>query len=113
MSLQTLVNPTAVGTDVAGPMANFDPNQAYSWPAFTWTGSYIGPSTVARRRRGDGVRHQRVLEPGGGHVRVELRRVGARVDLTYSPSAVPEPGTLALVGLAAGLAGLRLRRKTK
>jgi hypothetical protein len=47
MSLDTLVNPTTVGTDIAGPMADFDPNQAYSWPAVRWAGTYSGPTDVA------------------------------------------------------------------
>jgi hypothetical protein len=33
VALDTLVNPTTVGTDAAGPMADFDPSQSYSWPA--------------------------------------------------------------------------------
>jgi hypothetical protein len=47
VSLQTLANPTTEGSDVAGPMANFDPTQAYSWKAVTWTGTYTGPTTAA------------------------------------------------------------------
>jgi hypothetical protein len=33
LALETLVNPIVVGTDVGGPMANFDPAQSYAWPA--------------------------------------------------------------------------------
>ena len=40
VSIDTLVNPTTVGTDVAGPMADFDPTIAYSWPAARWGGTY-------------------------------------------------------------------------
>ena len=47
VSLDTLVNPTKVGTDVAGQMADFDPNQAYSWPAAHWSGTYSGPNDAA------------------------------------------------------------------
>src|SRR5207249_3338364 len=47
VALDTLVNPTAVGADVAGPMAHFDPSQPYSWQAVTWAGTYTGPADAA------------------------------------------------------------------
>ena len=47
MSLDTLVNPTTVGTDVAGPMADFHPENPYSWPALRWAGTYSGPTDMA------------------------------------------------------------------
>jgi hypothetical protein len=47
IGLQTLANPTTEGDDVAGPMANFDPTQAYSWAAVHWTGAYTGPTSAA------------------------------------------------------------------
>jgi len=43
-ALKTLVNPTPVGSDVGGPMANFDPVQSYAWPAVHWDGKYSGPT---------------------------------------------------------------------
>ena len=42
-AIDTLVNPTRVGTDVAGQMADFDPTAAYSWPAVRWAGTYPAP----------------------------------------------------------------------
>ena len=54
VSLDTLVNPTTVGTDIAGPMADFDPKQSYSWPAVQMGGDLFGAD-----RRGDAGRsHQ-------------------------------------------------------
>src|SRR5207248_2111684 len=47
VNLQTLVNPTTPGNDVAGSMANFDPTQSYSWEAAHWTGAYTGPTDDA------------------------------------------------------------------
>jgi hypothetical protein len=47
IAIDTLVNPTTVGTDVAGVMDHFDPMQSYSWPAVKWTGSYSGPTDAA------------------------------------------------------------------
>jgi hypothetical protein len=47
MSLQTLINPTTVGSDPSGLMDNFDPTQSYSWAAVKWTGAYTGPTDVA------------------------------------------------------------------
>jgi hypothetical protein len=47
VNLQTLVNPTTVGTDPGGSMDNFDPTQSYSWAAVKWTGTYTGPTDVS------------------------------------------------------------------
>jgi hypothetical protein len=47
VALQTLVNPTTVGTDVPGTMDHFDQTQSYSWAAVHWTGTYTGPTDVA------------------------------------------------------------------
>src|SRR5439155_654664 len=47
VALDTLVNPTAVGTDTPGPMAHFDPAQPYAWRAVTWAGTYTGPADAA------------------------------------------------------------------
>ena len=66
-----------------------------------------------RLGRGDGRSTPRVCKPGGRHRSAGTSTRRPRAGLDLQPVAVPEPGTLALVGLAAGLAGLRLRRKTK
>ena len=46
LALETLLNPTTGGMDVLGPMANFDPTQAYAWPVVQWAGIYTGPADV-------------------------------------------------------------------
>jgi len=42
VAIDTLVNPTTVGTDVPGAMAEFDPTRAYSWLAAEWAGRIPG-----------------------------------------------------------------------
>ena len=86
VSLQTLVNPTAVGTDVAGRMANFDPNQAYSWPAFTWTGSYNGPTSVAALDAATGFDTSGFLNPVVGTFGWSFESGGHGLDLIYCPA---------------------------
>jgi hypothetical protein len=44
VALDTLLSPTTVGNDVAGPMADFDPLRPYSWLAASWAGKYSGPT---------------------------------------------------------------------
>ena len=70
IALDTLVNPTTVGTDVPGQMADFDPSQSYVWPAVR--GRHVfRPHQRSDAGRGHNLRHQRVPEPGHGHVRLE------------------------------------------
>jgi fibronectin-binding autotransporter adhesin len=110
VSLDTLVNPTTVGTDVAGLMADFDPSQAYSWPAAKWAGTYSGPTDVAMMDAATSFDTSGFLNPVTGTFGWSLDPAGQTLSLTYTPSAVPEPGTLTLVGCAAaGLASWRRR----
>jgi autotransporter-associated beta strand protein len=112
VSVETLVNPTTVGTDVPGQMANFDPNQAYSWSAVTWAGSYSGPTDASVLDATTTFDLSGFANPNSGRFGWALDLGGHNLSLTYSPSAVPEPGTLALGGLAAlGFAARKLRRK--
>jgi autotransporter-associated beta strand protein len=112
VALDTLVNPTTVGTDVAGQMAGFDPSQPYSWPAVKWAGTYSGPTDVAMLNADTSFDTSGFLNPVAGTFGWNLDPAGQTLSLTYSPSAVPEPGTLALVGLAAAV-GWRWRRRIK
>jgi autotransporter-associated beta strand protein len=111
IAIDTLVNPTTVGTDVAGPMDHFDPNSAYSWPAAHWAGSYFGPADAAALDGATSFDTGAFLNPVAGTFGWALDAPDHTLSLTYTPTAVPEPGTLALVGVAAiGWGTFRRRR---
>jgi autotransporter-associated beta strand protein len=114
VALETLVNPTTVGTDIAGPMADFDPMHAYSWTAAHWAGAYSGPTDAMTLNAGTSFDTTGFVNPIAGTFGWSLDTADHTLALTYTPSAVPEPGTLALVGLAAsfGAAAYRRRRRT-
>jgi autotransporter-associated beta strand protein len=101
VSLQTLVNPTTVGIDLPGMMDHFDPMIAYSWPAVTWSGSYAGPADAATLDAATAFDTTGFANPMAGRFGWQLDAGGHSLSMTYSPTAVPEPGTIALVGLAA------------
>jgi hypothetical protein len=111
-ALDTLVNPTLVGTDVGGPMADFDPDRAYAWPAVRWAGAYSGPADAATLTASTSFDTSGFLNPVAGTFGWALDPAGQTLSLVYTPSAVPEPGTLVLSGMAmtAGLAWYRRRR---
>ncbi len=110
VAIDTLVNPTMVGTDVSGPMADFNPTQPYSWLAARWSGTYAGPTDVAMLDADTSFDTSGIVNPIAGSFGWSLDPTNQTLSLIYTPSAVPEPGTLALVGLAA-LAGWRWRRR--
>jgi autotransporter-associated beta strand protein len=101
VSLETLLNPTTVGMDVPGMMDHFDPTRAYQWPAVEWMGSYFGPSDVSVLNASTSFETTGFLNPIAGSFGWSLDQSGHMLALTYTPSVVPEPGTLALVGFAA------------
>jgi autotransporter-associated beta strand protein len=111
VAIDTLVNPTTVGTDIAGPMANFDPSLAYSWTAVEWTGSYTGPTNAAVLNASTAFDTSGIVNGFSGSFGWDFGPDGHSLALTYTP--VPEPGTLLMVGAAAsGLALYRRRRPT-
>ncbi len=99
VAIDTLINPTMVGTDVAGPMADFDPTQSYSWTAARWTGNYAGPTDAATLDADTSFDTSGFVNPIAGTFGWSLS--GSSLSLSYTPTAVPEPGTLALIGAAA------------
>jgi autotransporter-associated beta strand protein len=110
VAINTLVNPTTVGIDVPGMMADFDPTHSYSWPAAHWAGSYSGPTDVAMLNEATNFDTNGFLNPVAGSFSWQLDPPAQTLSLIYTPSAVPEPGTLALAGLAA-VVGWRWRRR--
>jgi hypothetical protein len=108
--LDTLVNPTTVGTDVAGPMADFDPANPYSWLAASWTGTYTGPSDPATLNASTAFDTSGFENPISGQFGWRFGPDGRSLSLTYEPASVPEPGTLALTALM-GLGFAILRRR--
>ena len=92
-------------------MDHFDPNSAYSWPAARWAGSYSGPTDAAILDAATSFDTTGFLNPIAGTFGWSLDPAGQTMSLIYTPSAVPEPGTLALAGLAA--AGVAWRRAAR
>jgi hypothetical protein len=101
VSLETLLNPKTVGNDVAGPMDHFDPSLPYSWPAVEWSGTYAGPVDAATLDASTAFDTSGIANPVAGTFGWALDRNGHMLSLTYLPSPVPEPGTLALCAVAA------------
>jgi len=91
-------------------MADFDPTRAYTWLAADWAGSYSGPTDSTILNASTSFDTSEFANPIAGTFGWSLDAVDHSLSLTYTPTAVPEPGTLALVGLAAaGVAGWRRR----
>jgi T5SS/PEP-CTERM-associated repeat protein len=98
-SLQTLLNPTTVGNDVQGAMANFNPNQQFTWKVFDWTGTYTGPtddSSLTATVLLDRTNFVNATAPGSQFI-FHFDSVNKEIDLIYQP--IPEPGTFGLTGL--------------
>jgi hypothetical protein len=110
--IDTLVNPTTVGTDNLGLMADFDPSLAYSWPAVEWTGAYSGPTDMATLNSTTTFDSSEFANPIAGTFGWSFDSAGQTLSLTYTPTPVPEPGTLGMSGIAAAglLTSCRRRR---
>jgi autotransporter-associated beta strand protein len=111
VSLETLVNPTTVGDDVPGTMADFDPSRAYTWPAIEWAGAYTGPAEVAYLNASTSFDTSGFANPVAGTFGWALDTADNTLSLTYTPSAVPEPSALVLSGIAGAVAVFRPRRR--
>jgi autotransporter-associated beta strand protein len=111
IALDTLLNPTRVGMDVAGPMDNFDRSRPYEWPAVQWIGAYTGPTAARELNAATTFDLNAFANPIGGDFGWSLDPAGHTLSLMYTPTSVPEPGTLALLGIAAIGFGLRRGRR--
>jgi hypothetical protein len=94
-----------------GLMSNFDPSQSYSWKVFGYQGGYTGPTDTATLDASTNIDSSGFLNPHAGRFDLVLNQASQEMDLVFTPTAVPEPGTLSLVGLAALAATRRLRRR--
>jgi fibronectin-binding autotransporter adhesin len=103
VAIDTLVNPTTVGTDVPGPMADFDPTRSYDWVAMKWSGAYSGPADEATLNADTTFDTSGFANPVAGTFGWILDPTNRTLLLAYTATAVPEPGTVSLVGLAAAL----------
>jgi autotransporter-associated beta strand protein len=111
VSLQTLVNPTTVGVDVPGPMDHFDPTRAYQWPAVEWTGAYTGPTDPEFLNSATAFDTTGFASPIEGSFGWALDAGGHSLSLAYTPTAVPEPGSLVLTAVVSGLGWIARRRR--
>jgi fibronectin-binding autotransporter adhesin len=110
VAIETLVNPTAVGVDVPGSMDHFDPTRSYVWPAVSWAGTYSGPADAATLAAATAFDTNGFLNPVDGSFGWSLDAGGHGLSLTYTPSAVPEPGALLLTAFAVVIPAVRRAR---
>jgi autotransporter-associated beta strand protein len=111
VAIETLLNPTTVGNDIAGLMDHFDPSHPYIWPAVEWTGPYAGPADVAMLDAATTFDMTGFANPVAGRFGWALDENGHSLSLTYTPAAVPEPGSLLLTGCMAGLGWFTGRKR--
>jgi fibronectin-binding autotransporter adhesin len=99
--------------NVAGTPSNFNPTQAYQWDFITATGGLPGSINANEfaldtHLFGDATSGTFSIAVGTG-----VGGIGY-VALDYSPSAVPEPGSMILAGLASlGMAGMGWRQRRR
>ena len=99
VALDTIVSSPDVDSDALAPMANFDPTKFYTWPAVEWAGTYSGPTNAAMLDATTSFDTSGFLNPIAGTFGWSLDLQDQTLSLTCA-SAVPEPGTLALVSVA-------------
>jgi autotransporter-associated beta strand protein len=101
----------SAGNMTPGLMSDFDPSKSYSWRLFAYAGSYTGPTDTASLDASTNLDASGFLNPHAGRFDLVLNQPAQEMDLVFTPTAVPEPGTLVLVGASGLLAALRARRR--
>jgi hypothetical protein len=101
----------AAGDNTAGLMSHFDPTQSYLWKMFSYEGTYTGPTDTASLDASTVLDDAGFLNPHAGRFDLVLNQASREMDLTFTPTAVPEPGTLVLGGLGSLVAGWMIRRR--
>jgi autotransporter-associated beta strand protein len=109
IAVQTLTNPTTVGNDVAGPMANFNSNQSYSWTFLTYAHSWTGPTDDPTLNASTTIDTSQFANAVSGTFSIHLDTTAQTLSLVYTATPVPEPTTVGLVAVA-GLAVTAVRR---
>jgi autotransporter-associated beta strand protein len=108
-------NPSAAGgyeptgDSTPGLMTDFDPTQTYTWKLVGYQGSYIGPTDTATLDASTVIDTSGFLNPHPGRFDLVIDQTNQELDLVYTPTAVPEPGTLLLCCLASGVGLLKAR----
>ena len=113
LALETLLNPTPLGADNLGPMANFDPARSYAWPVITFAGTYAGPTDSATLTADTLFDLSGFQNPHPGTFGMQFDAGNRSIDLVYMPSAVPEPGTFALTTVGGILLIRAVRRRRR
>jgi hypothetical protein len=101
VALDTIMNSATSDTDAGAAMANFDSSKSYDWPAVQWTGSYSGPTETATLDASTSFDTSGFVNPIAGTFGWQFNWGTHSLSLTYTPTSAPEPGTLALTGVAA------------
>jgi hypothetical protein len=85
VAVQSLINPTSVGTDPTGTFDNFDPTQSYVWEAVKWTGTYTGPTDAAALNAATTFDTSAVVNAAGGKFIWQLDTAAQTLSLVYTP----------------------------
>lgn len=111
LALQTLIDPTPQGDDNPGPMSGFNPAKPYTWPVIYYQGTYNGPTDSATLTADTLFDTSEFQNPINGTFSLQFDAANRSIDLVYTPSPVPEPGTLVLTVAGIAIAGYVPRRK--
>ena len=102
------INLLTLGSGTGGALADFIPNQSYTWTILTATNGISG--FAANKFNINTAGFANTLAPGWGFSVVED---GGNLNLVYGSTAIPEPGTWAAAALLVGGAALMRWRKRR